>query len=193
MTEQRAREIELRAFQIAVEATKYDTEDHDASMLGLMTSFSKIGGVECTSSRGLLTDICRNEWGFRGYAVSDIRDDFDIYSCVANAGLSGYDVRIGYSDAGFDNYQSVADGVKPSAELYAHDRNIQLQLKMAAKNVLYAFAQSNMMNAVNESSHAEWNMTWWRGVYFAIDIVAGVALAACLVLYILAARTQEGE
>jgi hypothetical protein len=50
-----------------------------------------------------------------------------------------------------------------------------------------------MMNAVNESSHAEWNMTWWRGVYFAIDIVAGVALAACLVLYILAARTQEGE
>jgi hypothetical protein len=66
-------------------------------------------------------------------------------------------------------------------------------LKVAAKNVLFAFSQSNMMNAVNKSSHAEWNMTWWRGVYMAIDIVAGVALAACLTLYILAARTQEGE
>jgi beta-glucosidase len=193
MTEQRARETELRAFQIAVEATKYDTPEHDASMLGLMTSFSKIGGVECTASRGLLTDICRNEWGFRGYAVSDIRDDFDIFSCVVNAGLTGYDVRIGYSDSGFDNYQSVADGVKPSADLYKNDLNLQKQLKVAAKNVLFAFSQSNMMNAVNKSSHAEWNMTWWRGVYMAIDIVAGVALAACLTLYILAARTQEGE
>lgn len=51
MTEQRAREIELRAYQIAFEATKYDTDDYDAGMRGLMTSFSKIGGVECTLQR----------------------------------------------------------------------------------------------------------------------------------------------
>lgn len=191
MTEQRARECELRAFQIAVEATKYDTPTHNASMLGLMTSFSKIGGVECTSSRGLLTDICRNEWGFRGYAVSDIRDDFDLFSCVANAGLAGYDVRIGYADSGFDNYQSAADGVKPSAELYKNDANIQSQLKMAAKNVLYAFSQSNLMNAVNKSSHLVWNMTWWRGAYFAVIGVTGVATLGFAVLYVISSFKKE--
>ena len=41
MTEQRAREIELRAYQIAFEATKYDTDDYNAGMRGLMTPFSK--------------------------------------------------------------------------------------------------------------------------------------------------------
>ena len=46
LTEQRGREIELRAFQIAFEATKYDTDERDAGLLGVMTSFSKIGPVE---------------------------------------------------------------------------------------------------------------------------------------------------
>ena len=54
MTEQRAREVELRAYQYAFEATKYDTPEYNAGMRGLMTSFSKIGGVECTCSYGLM-------------------------------------------------------------------------------------------------------------------------------------------
>lgn len=192
MTEQRARECELRAFQIAIEATKYDKiEGKDMSMLGLMTSFSKIGGVECTASRGLLTDICRNEWGFHGYAVSDIIDDFDIFTAVANAGLTGYDVRVGYTDSGFDKYKSMADDVAVSADLYKNDANIQNQLKMAAKNVLYAFSQSNYMNAINSTSHTEWQMTWWRGAYYAWIGVSAAALAAFIVLYVLASRNKE--
>ncbi len=115
MTEQRAREVELRAFQIAVEATKYDEiEGKDVGMRGLMCSFSKIGPVECTASRGLMTDILQNEWGFHGYAVTDISDDFDLFTAIAYAGTTGYDVRRGHTPSGFSQYESLADGVTPS-------------------------------------------------------------------------------
>ncbi len=194
MTEQRAREVELRAFQIAVEATKYDEiEGKDVGMLGLMCSFSKIGAVECTASRGLMTDILQNEWGFHGYAVTDISDDFDIYTAVAYAGTTGYDVRAGYTPSGFDRYQSMADGVTPSPELYEGDAELLTSIKRAAKNVLWAFCQSNLMNGYNSTSHAVWNMTWWRGLYIAAIIVFGVLAAGSLAMYVISEVKKKEE
>lgn len=195
MTEQRAREVELRAFQIAVEATKYDElTGKDVGMIGLMCSFSKIGAVECTASRGLMTDILQNEWGFHGYAVTDISDDFDIYTAVAYAGTTGYDVRSRYTDSGFERYQSMADRVIPSPELYEGDAELLTSIKRAAKNVLWAFCQSNLMNGYNSTSHAVWNMTWWRGLYIAAFVVFGVLAAGSLVMYIVTVvRKKEGN
>ena len=192
MTEQRAREVELRAFQIAVEATKYDEiKGEDVGMIGLMCSFSKIGAVECTASRGLMTDILQDEWGFHGYAVTDISDDFDIYTAVAYAGTTGYDVRAGYTDSGFSKYQSMADGVVPSPELYANDAEMLTAFKKAAHNVLWAFCQSNLMNGFNSSTKAVWNMTWWRGLYIAAIIVFGVFTVASLALYVVSAIKKK--
>lgn len=185
MTEQRAREVELRAFQIAVEATKYDTAEKDVGMLGLMTSFSKIGGVECTASYGLITGILKNEWGFKGYTVTDISDDFDIFAAVANSGLTGYDVRIGYADKGFSGYKNCADGVAVTPELYSKDANLQLKFKDATHNVLWAFTQTNFMNNYNSSTHFVWQMTWWRGVYIAAISVFAVLAAGGVAMYVL--------
>lgn len=193
MTEQRARETELRAFQIAVESTKYDTETHNESMLGIMVSFSKIGPVECTCSRGLMTDILQNEWGFHGYAVTDITDDMQLFSCVINAGVGGYDVRGAFTESGFSKYESCVDKVVPSVELYAKDANIQNQLKRSAHNVLYAFSQSNLMNATNSTTREIFQMTWWRGLYMGIIIVSGLAVIGSLLMAIRAEISNKGK
>ena len=37
----------------------------------LMTSYNAIDGVPCTANKELLTDVLRNEWGFKGYVYSD--------------------------------------------------------------------------------------------------------------------------
>jgi beta-glucosidase len=37
----------------------------------VMTSFNEIAGVPSSSNKWLLTDLLRNEWGFRGFIVSD--------------------------------------------------------------------------------------------------------------------------
>lgn len=193
MTEQRAREIELRAFQIPIEATEYDTEEKDVGMLGLMTSFSKIGGVECTASYGLMTGILRNEWGFHGYAVTDIGDDMDLFAAVVAAGTTGYDVRSDFTTSGFDKYQNAADNVTPAPEIYSKDAHILTQLKTAAKNVLYVFCQSNLMNVINTSSKSVWNMTWYRALYIALIAVGGALFAASVALYALSSFKKKKE
>ena len=194
MTEQRAREVELRAFQIAVEATKYDEiEGKDVGMIGLMCSFSKIGAVECTASRGLMTDILQNEWGFHGYAVTDISDDFDLFTAVTYAGTTGYDVRSKHTSSGFSQYESLADKVIPSPELYENDATILQALKHAAHNVLWVFCQSNLMNMYNSTSHAVWQMTWWRGAYISMIVVFGVLAAASAALYVIGSIKKRRE
>jgi len=43
----------------------------DAGAGSVMTSFNEIAGVPSSSNHWLLTDLLRNEWGFRGFVVSD--------------------------------------------------------------------------------------------------------------------------
>jgi len=44
----------------------------DAGALSVMTSYNSLDGVPCTSNRYLLTDVLRNQWGFKGFVVSDL-------------------------------------------------------------------------------------------------------------------------
>ena len=43
----------------------------DAGAGSFMTSFNEIAGVPSSSSKWLLTDLLRSEWGFKGFVVSD--------------------------------------------------------------------------------------------------------------------------
>ena len=37
-----------------------------------MTSYNAIDGVPCTANKELLTDVLRNQWGFKGFVYSDL-------------------------------------------------------------------------------------------------------------------------
>ncbi|MCQ2772788.1 MAG: glycoside hydrolase family 3 C-terminal domain-containing protein, partial [Bacilli bacterium] len=142
MTEQRAREVELRAYQIAVESHRHDvwedgTKKVDAGITGIMISFSKIGGVECSCSRSMLTNILRKEWGFHGYLVTDIQDDMDLASQELYAGITGIDIR-----GAQDFYSSTTpanklgaqiDGTILDANAYAHDQVMQETIRESNK------------------------------------------------------------
>ena len=199
MTEQRAREAELRAWQIAFEATKYDTEDTDAGMRGLMTSFSKIGSVECTVSRGLMTNILKDEWGFQGYAVTDIYDDTDLWTAVLTSGVTCFDTR---GMSGFygsttletcPTFSQQVDGSTIGPDSVAGDATVQAAAKESAHNMLYAMAQSNLMNRYNSTSHVEQQMTWWRGAYIAAIAVSGLLTLGCAALYVRSDKSKKGE
>ena len=194
MTEQKAREGDLRAFQIAFEATKYDTDDVDEGMKGVMTSFSKVGPVECTSSYGLITGILKNEWGFHGYCVTDIYDDTDLYGSVLNSGVTCWDTR---GISGFDGGTTIEstsifakqnDGLTPGIETVKGDAHLQQNVKDAAHNVLFALSKSNLTNRYNSTVHVEQQPTWWRIAY-----IAAIAVSAVLtvVFAVLSARTGK--
>lgn len=165
MTEQKARELELRAFQIAFEASKYDTDEKDVGLLGVMTSFSKIGPTEVTCSKGLLTDILRGEWGYRGYIVSDLEDDTDYFTQALYAGITSWDST------------TTLEKIGVSADTIKNDPVLLNKVKDAVHCDLWVLTQSNYMNMVNANTEMVKNMTWWRATYISV-IAASAALAA---------------
>src|SRR5690606_14759558 len=56
------REVYLFPFEAAV---------REAGLASIMNGYHELDGVPCGSSRELLTDILRGEWGFDGTVVSD--------------------------------------------------------------------------------------------------------------------------
>ena len=199
MTEQRAREIELRAFQIAVESADYDTDDYDAALMGVMISFSKIGPVECTASEGLMTSILREEWGFEGYAVTDIYDDTDIWAAVLVSGTTGFDTR---GVSGFYGtttlesntvFTSQLDGTTIGVDLVENDSTIQESVKETVHALLYVYANSNLANRYNSSSHLEQQVTWWRVAYVSLIVVSAALTVVFAVCYAKAGSTKKKE
>ena len=72
------RELYLRPFEAAV---------REGGAWGVMSAYNRLRGEHCASSRWLLHDVLRNEWGFDGYVVSDWYGAHDTAGCAA-AGLS---------------------------------------------------------------------------------------------------------
>lgn len=186
LTEQRAREVELRAFQIAFEADKYDKErNEDVGMLGVMTSFSKIGPDEVTTSRGMITDILYGEWGFNGYVVSDMNDDADLLTDCLYAGLTSFDATY--------TLETIEERYGITADTYAKDATILQAVKDAIHHDLYVLAQSNYMNMVNTTSHTKQVMTSWRIAYTVAISLTAVLVIVFGTLYGLALRKSKKE
>ena len=62
LTEQNLREIYLKPFEIAVKKGKAN---------GMMSSFNRLGSTWTGGNHALMSDILRDEWGFRGAVVTD--------------------------------------------------------------------------------------------------------------------------
>ncbi len=61
ISERTLRDVYLPPYKAAV----------DAGVHTLMSSFNEIGGIPSSGSKYLLTDILRDQWGFKGFVVSD--------------------------------------------------------------------------------------------------------------------------
>ncbi|MCI2048795.1 MAG: glycoside hydrolase family 3 C-terminal domain-containing protein [Lachnospiraceae bacterium] len=104
--ERTLREIYLKAFEIIVKKAQPWT---------IMCSYNKLNGEQVSEDRWLLTDVLRNEWGFKGLVVSDWGAVRDRVKGV-HAGL---DLEMpssgGFNDAQIVN--AVMDGRLPESEV----------------------------------------------------------------------------
>jgi beta-glucosidase len=93
-------ELYLSGFRIAV---------LEGNPLAVMTAYNKVNGSFCGSNKYLVTDVLRNQWGYKSYVMSDWYAGIDNFQQTA---LYGYDKnmpnRSQYSET---NFQTVGEEV----------------------------------------------------------------------------------
>lgn len=181
MTEQKARENELRGTQASVE---------DAQTLAMMTTFNRIGCTAGNAHYGLLMNILRNEWGFQGLMSEDFIQDAN-YSVLKEAVHCGVTMTCNTGD-------STMEAVSAKWEYWTTDNVSKDAILMQdLKNVMtwqnYALANSNAMDGLNETSHIESVRTWYDNVLTGTQIVFALLTLAGIAMYFKAQKKQENR
>ncbi len=88
----------------------------DAGVYTLMASHNEVSGVPAHGNKWLLTDILRNEWGFKGFVVSDWMDIERLHSLHHIAATQEDAFRISV-EAGMDMHMHGPGFLKPLAKM----------------------------------------------------------------------------
>lgn len=167
-TEQALRELYLKPFEMAVKGmddpvfSKTATADKVATYVGtkgVMSSFNRIGTRWTGGDYRLMTEILRDEWGFRGLVICDYKTDNSVMDSRQML-YAGNDLILAslpdllWNDCDFDDAKDVTI------------------LRNATHNILYAVANSNSMNV----DIIGYRMEWWISTFIVVDAVAFVAL-----------------
>ncbi len=121
LTEQSLREIYLKSFEIAIK---------EGESRGVMTSFNRIGTKWTGGDYRLLTEILREEWGFRGAVICDF-NTIPQYMNSRQMAYAGGDLNL---------------ATLPEDWCDSSDTSDAIVLRQAAKNILYTFVNSNALN-----------------------------------------------
>lgn len=158
--EQAIREIYLKPFEISVK---------QGGANAVMVSWSFLGDKWTGESSNLMNTVLRDEWGFRGMALTDFFRNNGHGFMNADAALAnGVDAMLSTFN-GEENY--VANPEHPTAVL---------QMRNACKNVMYTVVSS----WAYDGEHEETGMENWKKAGIGIDIVIALFMAGMEVLVI---------
>lgn len=180
-TEQSMRENGLRAFHGAV------TSD---SLTGVMTAYNRIGATFSGGHEGLLKQILRNEWGFKGWAMTDYAAfSFDYMNWLDNIYGGGGACLCTTANYSSSQHGSMIDSRNYSAVM--EDAAFQHEMQQALKYYMYVFANSNAMNGLSPDIKVVAVTTWWQKALIAADVVLGVLAVLSILGYIFAVRKAK--
>lgn len=178
MTEQKAREGDLRAFQGAFE---------DAGALGAMASFSRIGATPVNGSVAVLDNILRKEWGFNGILSTDMNNNPGYFRAemIIDAGVTMI------ADFSTDETMTQVNETWPylTVDLVKKDENFVNKLRQNMKYQLYAFANSAAQN-IKTTAVTPWWETALKGSIIGTGLL-GLASAGMYVISLFKKNKEE--
>ena len=160
MSEQAARENELRGFEIGI---------RDGHITGLMSAFNRVGCTHAGAHRGLMNGILRGEWGWQGYLMTDSVKS-TAYFLPRECLMAGNDMMLGGS-ANAKVWQLSEAEVKK-------DIVVQAGLRESYHRKLYSFVNSNLLNGMTSASSSGFNVPWWL-------LTLLILLGICFALFVL--------
>ena len=158
--EQAIREIYLKPFEISVK---------QGGANAVMVSWSFLGDKWTGESSNLMKTVLRDEWGFRGMALTDFFRNNGHGFMNADAALAN----------GVDAMLSTFNGEENNVANPEHPTSV-LQMRNACKNVMYTVVSS----WAYDGKHKEAGMENWKKVAIGIDVVIALFVAGMEVLVI---------
>ena len=181
MTEQQARENELRGTQGIVE---------NAHVLGVMTAYNRVGITQDNAHTGLTKNILRNEWGFQGLISEDFIQDAN-YVVLKEAVLNGVTMSCNTGD----NTMAAVSEKYPywTVEAVSQDTTMMTALKQAMKYQNYALANSNAMDGMASNTKLVSVRTWYDNALTAVQIVFAALTVLAAAMYVLDERKSKKQ
>ena len=181
MTEQQARENELRGTQGIVE---------NAHVLGVMTAYNRVGITQDNAHTGLTKNILRNEWGFQGLISEDFIQDAN-YVVLKEAVLNGVTMSCNTGD----NTMAAVSEKYPywTVEAVSQDTTMMTALKQAMKYQNYALANSNAMDGMASNTKLVSVRTWYDNALTAVQIVFAALTVLAVAMYVLDERKSKKQ
>lgn len=157
MSEQTAREIYLKPFELAVK---------DGGATGLMASYMWFEGKWCGGDYNLMTTVVRDEWGFTGMVVTD--NYCGTWMNPTKAIMAGTDLILSNASREVD------------ADVAQTDEGISA-MKQSCKNILFTIADA----AGKREIAARAGFDWWGLTYISTQIIFyGCAALFAVIAYI---------
>ena len=163
LNEQAAREIYLLPFEYAV------SEDKGFSHV-VMNSFNRIGVIWAGADKNLQLNILQNEWGFKGYTITDMaQSDGSIYMLLRDGFAGGTNLFM--KSASSDDLATM-DSMK-------NDAYFANMVRDSAKRIIY-----NITNfSANMVAGKVIAITpWWQTLLTTLTIVSGVLMGGSLAM-----------
>ena len=181
MTEQQARENELRGTQGIVE---------NAHVLGVMTAYNRVGITQDNAHTGLMKNILRNEWGFQGLISEDFIQNAN-YVVLKEAVLNGVTMSCNTGD----NTMAAVSEKYPywTVEAVSQDTTMMTALKQAMKYQNYALANSNAMDGMTSSTRLVSVRTWYDNALVAVQVVFAALTVLAAAMYVLNDRKSKKQ
>ena len=189
-TEQTAREIYLRPFELTIKESsaemKYIADDQGTvetvempGCTAMMSSFNYVGTTWAGGSHALCTEVPRGEWGFTGCIITD----FNLYGYMdKNWGLDGgTDLHL--------TYAAMTPAFQGTGEA-----SVVARLREASHRVLYTVVNSNAMQGMAPGSTITTSPSPWQyGVWGGSAVLLAGAAALGVRCYLGAKRNKEIE
>lgn len=159
--EQAVRDIFLKGFEITA---------REGEATAAMAAMNRIGATWVGAHKGLMTEILRNEWGFKGMVITD----------QASVPAMLYQDHISGLAAGCDLWLNTNASLW-SMDEYKDNATVISNARRAAKNIIYTVSRSNAMNGVSEDSKVIAIIPWWEKALYTFDVIGLVVAALCLI------------
>ena len=168
LTEQDLREIYLKPFQMCIQEGK---------SMGLMSSYNRLGMMETAASYPLLTEVLRDEWGFKGSIISDMTHsgnssvNFKCYENINNRVLSGCDQQLDNGGGFKGQIECKWDSNKGCPVFTVNNENFEsyswwYALRTNAQRVIWMCAHSGVNSKTLRQPIEEYELTnVERGIY----------------------------